>query len=357
MKAAVTTACLIAALCTASVLYRHRHRPIDEVSAAELHDGPPVPRAAYHRRLEPAGNTVLHGAGQTSWSTFAAYRTAVAPAAPTVFITYTDLRDDLPAFFQKLSAALSNEPAITPQIGLALNRGDRHTHYESETAAGKDDSALENLCTGLNSLHRPVFLRPGYEFNGSWNGYLPTGYIAAFRRIASRVHRCAPHTAIVWDWSADAELDTEASGTDAPASSRWQPFYPGSPSNNDADDPVDWWALNLFTPASLRARATEQFLQAAAASHHPVMIAESTPRGYNVQTSTTVWTDWFAPYFALVHTHGGIRAFCYINWNWAGYPQWSSWGNARIETAPLTLQQQLRTELQSPLYVPAPLTR
>ena len=26
-----------------------------------------------------------------------------------------------------------------------------------------------------------------------------------------------------------------------------------------------------------------------------------------------------------------VKAFCYINWNWAFYPQWSDWGDGRLE--------------------------
>lgn len=352
MKVALLTAGLIAA--TIGIATPALRRATSTIPEVNLQDGPPVARAHYGRRLEPPGNSVLHGAGQTDWASFATYRTAVAPAQPTVFMTYVDLRDDLPGFFAGLRGTLSTEAAIIPQIGLSLNRGQAQLHYESETAAGTDDYAIGQLCAGLVSLRRPVFLRPGYEFNGAWNGYQPTGYIAAFRRIATRVHTCAPNTAIVWNWSVDAEMDTEAGGNPAPASSRWQPYYPGSANPNDPNDAVDWWALNLFTSVGIRSAAAEQFLQAAAASHHPVMIAESTPRGYNVATSTTVWNDWFTPYFAVIHTHAGIRSFNYINWNWAAYPQWSDWGNARIETAPRSLQQKLRTELTRPLYGPLP---
>lgn len=355
--ATFAAALLLAASGAYAIRAHHRGSAVPEVDAAELRDIAPVPRAHYGRRLEPAGNTVLHGAGQTDIQSFLDYTAAVAPARPTVFMTYVDLRDDLPAFFAKLQADLNSgeqgrvKPQfgsriarqLIPQIGLSLNRGQATQHYESETARGADDASITQLCEGLNALHRPVFLRPGYEFNGPWNGYLPTGYVAAFRRIAARVHTCAPQVALVWDWSADAEVDAESAGNTAPAASRWQPFYPG-------DDAVDWWALNPFTPASLRSAASEQFLRAAAAARFPVMIAESTPKGYNLQTSATAWDDWFTPYFALIHRHPGIRAFCYINWNWAGYPQWSDWGDARIQTAPPTLQQRLRTELMRPLY-------
>lgn len=348
MKAALVAVGLLTA--TVAIATPALRRSQGTVPEANLQDGPPVARAHYGRRLEPAGSTVLQGAGQTDWASFANYRSAVTPAQPTVFMTYVDLRDDLSGFFAQLRGTLSTEPSLIPQIGLSLNRGQAQLHYESETAAGTDDYAISQLCVGLNSLHRPVFLRPGYEFNGSWNGYRPTGYVAAFRRIATSVHACAPNTAIVWNWSVDAEMDTEAGGNAAPASSRWQPFYPGSASPADLNDVVDWWALNFFTVVGIRSAAAEQFLQAAAASRHPVMIAESTPRGYNITSSTTVWNDWFTPYFAVIHSHAGIRSFNYINWDWSGYPQWQDWGNARVETAPGTLRQKLRAELTRPLY-------
>ena len=289
-------------------------------------------RAQYNRRLEPA-DTLLHGAGQSDRASFDRYSAATA-THPTLFMTYPDLRDDLPAYFTQLTADLAHFDSpghvTIPQIGLALNRGKATAHYEAETAAGADDPALAELGSGLRALHRPVFVRPGYEFNGSWNGYQPAHYIDAFRRIAATLHSCSPGIALVWNWSPDAELDAQAAGySPSTFPHRLQAFYPG-------DDAVDWWALNLFTPQGITAPVTARFLQQAAASSHPVMVAESSPKGFHT-TDAAVQTAWFAPYFNLLRANPGIKAFCYIDWNWAAYPQWSDWGDARLERAPALL--------------------
>ncbi len=314
------------------------------------------PRTAYGRRLEPAGNLILHGAGQTDRTSFDRYTAALQPTAPMLFMTYVDLRDDLPTFFARLQADLDHFEATTPgspimprlivprlivpQIGLSLNRGTAAGHYETATATGADDPALQQLCTGLRALDRPVYLRIGYEFNGPWNGYTSVAYKAAFRRIANTVHACTSRVALVWNWSADAELDAEAAGlSPSTLPDRLRDAYPG-------DDAVDWWAVNLFSPQGITAPSTEAFLRAAAASRHPVMIAESTPKGLRLDTARDTW---FAPYFGLLRSHPGIRAFCYIDWNWAAYPQWSDWGDARIEQDPGLLAW-LRTALHDPTF-------
>ena len=258
-------------------------------------------------------------------------------------MTYLDLRDDLPTAFSSLRADLAHfdtpDAQTLPQIGLSLNRGSAAAHYEAETAGGTDDPAIAQLCTGIRSLNRPVYLRIGYEFNGSWNGYQSATYVAAFRRIAAALHICTPDVAIVWNWSPDAELDAEAAGYSPDTfPARLQAFYPG-------DDSVDWWALNLFTPQGITAPATQQFLTAAAQLKHPVMIAESTSKGFDT-TDPVVLNIWFLPYFNFLRANPGIQAFCYINWNWKAYPQWSDWGDARLDQSPALLAwygQQLTT--------------
>ena len=267
---------------------------------------PYVPRTFYHRRLEPV-DTLLQGAGQSDRASFNRYSAATA-TTPTLYMTYTGLRDDIPAYFAQLTADLAQVDTpghvTVPQIGLALNRGTPTSHYEAETATGTDDPAIAQLCTGLRALHRPVFLRPGYEFNGPWNGYRSVAYVAAFRRIATALHSCSPGIALVWNWSPDAELDAEAAGySPATVAQRLQAFYPG-------DDAVDWWALNLFTPQGITAAVTTTFLQAAASSGHPVMVAESTPRGFST-TDAAVRDTWFVPWFNLLRADPGIKAFCY----------------------------------------------
>ncbi len=345
-----------AALAVHPLVRHHEITALDSDAADHLAAAPAQPRAFYGRVLEPRENVVLHGAGQTDSTSFEHYRASVAPAQPMLFMTYTDLRDDLPAYFTSLRKQLHDlEPdpahaAVVPQIGLALNRGDAHHHYEAQTAAGADDFRLQQMCEGLRSLDRPVFLRIGYEFNGLWNGYEPTGYIGAFRRIAHHLHGCGfPQVALVWNWSADAEMDAEnggaaLSGAGGPAS-RWRAYYPG-------DDAVDWWAVNLFSREGIISPATRDFLQAADIYRHPVMIAESAPKGYITGTSPTVRREWFEPYFGLIRSTPGIRAFCYIDWDWRGYPQWADWGDSRIEASP-ALQAWYRRQVSQPLFAGA----
>jgi hypothetical protein len=273
----------------------------------------------FGRRLEPHGRAVLHGAGQTDDLTFRRYTAAVSPARPMLFMSYVDLKDDLPAFFSGLSAELATYPDfLVPQIGLSLNAGSAATHYEQEVAAGAMDRQIAALCTALATLDRPVFLRIGYEFNGQWNGYQPAGYIAAFRRIAIPLHRCAPQVAAVWDFAPDASAHS------------YMDFYPG-------DDAVDWWAINLFAEDSFTDAGTRGFLADALAHRFPVMIGESTPRGHPVTEGQAVVDGWYRPYFDLIRANPQIKAFSYIDWDWRIYPQWAEWGDARIERNPVVL--------------------
>ncbi len=331
------------------MLRHHRIAAFEDAPAEVVAPAPVQPRGFYGRRLEPKENVVLHGAGQTDLSSFTRYSAAVAPAKPVLFMTYVDLRDDLPAYFARLRSDLDKaEPElIVPQIGLSLNRGTVARHYEAETAAGKDDASLAQLCNGLRLLDRPVFLRIGYEFNAPWNGYEAASYQAAFRRIVNTVRGCGlQNVAAVWNWSVDAELDAEAGGAASEAAmQRAMAFYPG-------DDAVDWWALNLFSTEGMRAEASRAFLKRADASKHPVMIAESTPKGLSVASTPDVLDRWYRPYFNLIAASPGIKAFCYIDWDWRKYPQWAEWGDARIESAPAVLQW-YRAEVAKPVYAGA----
>ena len=215
--------------------------------AAHLAASAFVPRAFYGRRLEPA-YSVLHGAGQSDRASFDRYSAATG-THPALFMSYVDLRDDLPTYFMQLAANLASFDApdrqTWPQIGLSLNRGQAASHYEASTAAGADDAAIAQFCEGVRLLQRPVYLRVGYEFNGPWNGYQPAAYVAAFRRIANALHACTGKVALVWDWSVDAEMDAVAGGySETKSLERLRSFYPG-------DAAVDWWAVNFFKPAGI----------------------------------------------------------------------------------------------------------
>lgn len=291
-----------------------------------------LPRAFYGRRLEPREPVILHGAGQNDLQSFESYAAAVGPQRPMLTMSSVDLRDDLPGFFRQLRGDLALSPAaqaelLVPQIGLSLNTGAAERHYEEEVASGADDAKLRQLVQGLRSLDRPVFLRIGYGFNAAQAGYEPDAYARAFRRIARSVRMAGlDRVALVWDWSPDGELASQAEGAPrALAASRWQSFYPG-------DDVVDWWGLDLYSEPGIADSATARFLAEADQRGFPVMIGEATPMGHDVSEGELVIEDWFRPVFNLIRESRGVRAFCYINWNWRNYPQWSNMGDGRVET-------------------------
>lgn len=294
---------------------------------------------------------VLEGAGQSDETSFAALSVALStvPAKPPMLsMSYVDLRADLPGFFARLRAEMARYPVlVVPQIGLSMNGDDAKKHYEGDVAKGSDDARLGQLCKGLKSLDRPVFLRLGYEFNGPWNGYEAANYVAAFRRVTEHVRACGlENVAMVWDWSPEAELDAEGGGaSSADASKRYAAFYPG-------DAWVDWWALNVFRAASMDSVATRAFLGDADRHGFPVMIAEATPFGHKVSEGFGVVDEWYAPFFGMVHGARGIKAFCYIDWDWSVYPQWATWGDGRVERDANVLQF-YRAEMDRPLYAGA----
>jgi len=102
------------------------------------------------------------------------------------------------------------------------------------------------------------------------------------------------------------------------------PFYPG-------DDVVDWWGINPFSVEDLSHTTMLSFLNDAEQHQKPVMIGESTPRYVGVLQEEVSWNAWFKPYFELIHAHSGLKMFCYINFNWADFQQWSDWGDCRLE--------------------------
>jgi hypothetical protein len=79
------------------------------------------------------------------------------------------------------------------------------------------------------------------------------------------------------------------------------------------------------------------------------MIGESTPMGVGVNDGQQSWDKWFAPYFQLIRDNPGIKAFCYINWDWSKYPQWNDWGDARLQQNP-EIADLYKKEMSIPLY-------
>jgi len=102
-------------------------------------------------------------------------------------------------------------------------------------------------------------------------------------------------------------------------------YYPG-------DAYVDWWASSIFQADAITDLQSLNFLMDAEEHKKPVMLVENTPYTLFVQNEAT-WEAWFEPFFNMIKSHPVIKGVYYSNIPWTAWPQWSHWGDARIEAA------------------------
>jgi hypothetical protein len=145
-------------------------------------------RVEFGARLEP-GDRIIHGAGQDAKGFDEYRRNFDAQHQPLLCMTYIGLCHpvaDVAEWGRRLRAELEEmAPAqILPQIGLNLTGGkDDGSGLDAKVAAGDYDAQLAAFGDALAGLKRPVFIRIGYEFDGSWNNYQPATFAAAWLRI------------------------------------------------------------------------------------------------------------------------------------------------------------------------------
>ena len=285
-------------------------------------------RNYYGARLEPV-STVLNGAGQSDPKEFDDYIDEMDPNEhPTLHMVYyyiwDSYADDLRAQLDSYSQLYGDY--VSAQIGLHL------VNSYQQIAAGNLDGQVESWCRQLGRLGHPVYLRIGYEANGSHNGYDSTDYKAAFIKVTNTIRNLGlEDVATVWCVLPDQ------------TSRPYMNWYPG-------DAYVDWWSLNLFTDWQIKCSHTSNFLDNADSHGKPVMIGESTPASHQTTQGWTSWNGWFVPYFKLIHNRPEIKAFSYINRNWPEKtPKLSGWGDCRLNSN-ATVAQNFRDEMNSSLY-------
>ena len=258
--------------------------------------------------LEPKGK-IINGAGQDKAAFINYWNVMHTNSKPLIYMYYIGLKDVTSDWADGLKADLMSNAGKfeVPQIGLSMTvDGTPSAHYEQDVASGIYDNQISMFIDGLQTLAIPAYVRIGYEFNGiSWNGYQTTSYKNAFRHITNMIRARGIEVATVWDLAMDGVMN-------------FQDYYPG-------DAYVDWWAINLFSATHLTDPNADKFLDSARVHSKPVMIGETTPRNVGVLNGQQSWDDWFSPFFTFIHTHPEIKAFCYIDWNWSQYPQWSTW--------------------------------
>lgn len=206
--------------------------------------------------------------------------------------------------------------------------------YDQEVAEGEFDVEIRILAKYVKSLDNPVFFRPGFEFNGWWNGYSKEYYADSFKRIHTIFQEEGATNAIfVWTY--------EPTGGNEPYSD----FYPG-------DAYVDWWGIDLFTPAfddSDGEALTIQFIEDAAKHGKPVIFPESAPSGLDLENQST-WNEWFVPYFQLMKDYSHVKGFCYTNHKFSDTAEANvgAWGDLRIDQS--SLADEWLNEISKPVY-------
>ena len=294
-------------------------------------------RAYYGAKLEPKNN-IIHCIGQSKDAFDDYIILAAAHLKPLAYMSYMSVKkcESYPSALKK--TLLEYPWYLGAQVGLSMTfDGNPECHYEHEVADGKFDDAIQKCLYELNEINRPIWLRIGYEFTGTWNGYQPDTYRKAFQKIAAFI-RNSNYKNIAACWCHAPEV-TPPNLLD---------FYPG-------DEFVDWFGIDPFDADHMDSNDTELFLTLAEKHKKPVLIGESTPRRVGVLDSEKSWDTWFKPFFNMIHKWRGIKMLSYINWNWIGrrageMSDWSDWGDGRIE-ANETVKSLWNEELENPIYV------
>ncbi|MCW2120420.1 glycosyl hydrolase [Flavobacterium sp. 7A] len=301
-------------------------------------------REFYNAKYEPQTG-IYHGAGQDK-NGFNDYVNAVGQdKMPAIYMTYVNVTSSvkkIQRWGKGLKQVLDSLPkGMIPQIGLGFTGGkDTGAGLDKEVADGKYDQQLQAFYKVLLELDRPSFTRIGYEFEGDWNGYSPESYKKVFITISKAFKEKNIKSATVWC--------SGGGSADFISTEKLMEYYPG-------DQYVDWWGIDIFSPEEFDNNGLQNFFDGAHEHKKPVMIGECTPRFVGVMDGKVSWDKWFKPFFKMLYDNPGIKAFCYINWDWEywsnrnGFP-WHDWKDARIEKNPFVLEA-YKKEMEKPLFI------
>jgi len=214
--------------------------------------------------------------------------------------------------------------------GVAFNLAVGIVDMADDVVAGAWDDNIRSLAAWVNKTGGPVYIRPGYEFDGTWNHFEPVTYKSAYQHFVD-LFRAAYVANVLWVWHSALNLPTYQ-GHDR------MEWYPG-------DGYVDLFGVSVFTalyadghPYKEDNASTMEDLKSwtrvAAARRKPLAIVESTARSYNMSDlgASGAWGSWFQPMFEFLGQND-IRLFAYINCNWDIQPMWSggNWGDTRLQ--------------------------
>ena len=243
-------------------------------------------------------------------------------------------------------------------LQLAIWTGDSNGEYPGsyldEIIDGNMDAQIEVLATACKNLDQPIYLRFGYEFDGSHNAYPPETYKEAYRYFVDKMRELeVNNVAYVWhSWGTDAYYGSEDYPDLYPPKSGkvWQDeWYPG-------DEYVDWTALSIFALGwfDLEQMMAIQYMLDFTERHgKPLMLAESAAIKLTDRPEPD-WVipnnDWFSNIFGLIRTNDNVKAITYINVDWERYNPNTSWGDTRVQAASAQVQNYWESQVNELLH-------
>jgi hypothetical protein len=233
-------------------------------------------------------------------------------------------------------------PREIPLLGLAytLKGGAAGAKGgECQVAAGEWDADIRGLAQTIRKLGRPVFVRPAFEFNGSWNGYGKECFIEAFRRIVDIFRDEGALAVFIWNAKATSEFsDIQQIIAD---------WYPG-------DAYVHYWGIDIFKSDLTNPQVTEnmvQFIEQSALVGKPILVPECAPSFLDINDSAT-WSDWFLPFFDnVILAYPNLKGFCYANQDFTKLQGLTEWGDLRVDQSALKDSYALR--IADPVFLHA----
>ena len=275
-------------------------------------------------KFEPPDGKIYTGAGQSIESIVQMTNTADPNRKPMLVAGYDFLNPatiaDINVYVPRdeLQEAHNLYPGAKLQVGMELPK-DNLTELTA-VGTGKYDNWIHGMARSYKALNQDIFLRLGYEFDGAWNKYDPTAYIAAYRRVVT-IFRSEGVTNVAFVWN--SYTPDQDSTVTTQTGYRWNgnpmfAWYPG-------DSYVDWFSFNDWTNGF----DADWFMKKAAAHHKPVLMGE---QSYTKHLDTGyTFPQWVSGHFGSVRS-SGVKGFQYIDWNWPIYPitDWSQWADGKF---------------------------
>jgi hypothetical protein len=200
---------------------------------------------------------------------------------------------------------------------------------------GEEDQ-IRRLGQALAQFDKPVWIKPGFEFNNPDGGYpkapqkgrqayhpyeFPKAFIKTREYIEDEYAKAGKTPKVAWLWVWDAAAENDYLDYDALGNPKW---YPG-------DSVVDWWGVdhwgtNDFTNESIypgfgppNLIDVEKFLNASNAHGKPVC-GETAEIDIDITIEATdtqgIWGKWFEVWINFIAAHPIIKCFNYIDNDW-----------------------------------------